>query len=303
MSVLQLLPKRKDESLRDAWLDFKLARQVMDVSPQTLQFYDYTAGKFVEWLGKSAGLASPAELRTQHVRHYQVGLKDRGLSAGARAAHARAIRALVNFWQAEAWIPDEVSVVVDLPKVPRERLPMVTEEIARKLLAACETNREKALIYLLLDTGIRRGEACNLNWEDVNLGTGMVNVRQGKGKKDRSVVVGPTTRRALLRYRRQVEHEDGAPLFQSERGGGRLTGSGLRGIVNRIAERARLKVTVHAFRRGFATLSLRSGMQAFHLQALLGHASLEMVRRYVQLVDDDLKTAHEAHSPVERWLT
>lgn len=68
----------------------------------------------------------------------------------------------------------------------------------------------------------------------------------------------------------------------------------------RLSDTSGLKVTAHALRHTFATLSLRSGMSPLHLQGLLGHADLTMVRRYVQMVEDDLVTAHEKHGPVDR---
>jgi integrase len=118
--------------------------------------------------------------------------------------------------------------------------------------------------------------------------------------------VSPPTLKELLKYRRQVTHEADDPLFRSERSGagdGRLTGHGMRGLLGRIANRAGLpKLTAHAFRRGCATMALRAGMNALHLQGMLGHTTLEMVRRYAQAVDDDLQAAHAAHSPVQSWL-
>lgn len=170
---------------------------------------------------------------------------------------------------------------IDLPRVDRKRLPSISAEDAKKLLAVCEKPREKALVLLLLDSGLRRGEASALNWGDMNLNSGLVRIRRGKGGKARSVVIGATTRRAILRYRRTIPHDINDPVFQSERGGGRLTGSGLRGTLKRLGKRAGVEVTVHAFRRGFAALSLRAGMSPLHLQGLLGHSSLEMVRHYV----------------------
>lgn len=302
MSSLALVPRLRDESLSVAWLDFYQSRRAQRLSQNTLNFYSFTARKFVEWLGSEAGLVEPAELQTRHVRDYLIGLGDRGLQAGGIRAHGRAIKTLVNFWCEEGWLPEDTKIKVEMPEASKERQAMVTAEDAQRLLDACETHRERALVYLLLDSGVRRAEACALNWGDVDLKTGLVQVRLGKGRKPRSVFLSPTTLRALLRYRRQVPHDDADPIFQSERGGARLTGSGLRGILSRLGRRAGVKLTVHAFRRGFATLSLRAGMSPLHLQGLLGHTSLEMVRRYVQLVDDDLKQAHQEHSPVEKWL-
>jgi site-specific recombinase XerD len=84
-------------------------------------------------------------------------------------------------------------------------------------------------------------------------------------------------------------------LFQTK-GGGRFTGKGFREIFVRLSQRAGIPVNAHVMRRTFTILSLRAGMSPLHLQALLGHASLEMVRHYAQMVDDDLLQAHKAQA-------
>src|SRR5271157_3382869 len=92
--------------------------------------------------------------------------------------------------------------------------------------------------------------------------------------------------------------EDNAPLFQT-RGGTRFTGRGLMLVFRRLFKRTRIHVTPHALRRTFVILSLRAEMDVLHLQAMLGHSSLEMVQHYAQMVDDDLLQAHKAHSPMD----
>ena len=109
------------------------------------------------------------------------------------------------------------------------------------------------------------------------------------------------TRRALLRYRRTISHEDNDPLFQTQTGT-RLTPSGFRQVIRRVSVKSGIPFSAHDLRRTFATLSLKAGMNVLHLQSLLGHSSLEMTRRYVQLVKDDLCEAHKEHGPIDRFL-
>jgi len=81
-----------------------------------------------------------------------------------------------------------------------------------------------------------------------------------------------------------------------------LKASGLRMVLRRLSDRAGVMVTAHMLRRTFATLSLRAGLNPLHLQALMGHASLDMTRHYIRLVDEDLQSAHEQHGPADRFL-
>ena len=94
---------------------------------------------------------------------------------------------------------------------------------------------------------------------------------------------------------------DDNPVFQCGPGK-RFTISGMRSWVLRIGKRAGIKLSPHALRRTFATLALKAGMNVFQLQGLLGHSSLEMTRRYVAMLDEDLVDAHKKHGPIDHFL-
>jgi len=71
----------------------------------------------------------------------------------------------------------------------------------------------------------------------------------------------------------------------------------------RISECTGLKVTPHALRRTFATLFRRAGMDLLELQALMGHASLDMTKRYIEILEDDLIKAHREYGPIDRYIS
>ena len=286
-------------ALQDAYTDFILSRQAMLCSPKTLSWYQFTLGKVMEWL-VSNGVTAPDELTARHVRAYLAELVGRGLSDSYIHSHARAIRTLVRFWQAEKYLLEPITFT--MPTIAKKRLPVLTASQVKKALSACTNARDKAIILILVDTGLRRAEVCALNWGDVDISSGLVRVVRGKGGKARSVVAGIKTRRALLAYRREIDqHNEDSPLLQTQTGT-RLSHNGLRSALLRIAKRADIHISPHALRRTFATLSLRAGMNLLQLQAMLGHSSLEMTRQYVQMVDDDLIEAHKAHGPIDSFL-
>lgn len=278
--------------LADAYTDFVLSRQAMQCTKATLDFYKYTAERFLAW-AEGQGVSTPSQIDSPLVRHYLAELAEQGKQDTTLHDHARAIRTLLRFWNTEGYI--EKVVHVAMPRLAKKRLPALNADELRKAIEACESKRDKALLLFLADSGLRRSEVCNLNVEDVDIKTGLVKVRQGKGRKDRSAVISPKTRRALLAYRRGLQ---ATPLFLS-RTGERLTGSGILIIFRRLSKKTGLHITPHALRRTFVILSLRGGMSVLHLQALLGHASLDMVQHYAQMVDEDLLQAHGQHSPIE----
>lgn len=124
-----------------------------------------------------------------------------------------------------------------------------------------------------------------------------------KGRKGRVVFIGAKTRRALLTYYRHYSKRvDDAPLWITDEGGA-LTRSGIRQIVRRRAVAAGIdEPGLHEFRRAFAINYLRNGGDIITLQRLLGHSSLVIINRYLDLLDDDLKAAIAKHGVVDKLL-
>lgn len=282
--------------LQDAYTDFILSRQAIQCTSRTMGFYVHTLTKFTDWL-KNQGIQIPEEVSTRLVRAYMVELTSRGLADTTLHGNARAIRTLLRFWHEEGYMPTPVKV--DMPKLTNKRLPILGAEDVTTIVRSCKALRDRVIMLLMVDTGLRLNEAINLDWGDVDIVTGLVRVRMGKGGKARSAVIGATTRRKLLAYRRELQDiGDKSPLFQTH-AGTRFTIHGFHQVFKRLEKASGVKFSAHALRRTFTILSLRSGMDVLHLQALLGHASLDMVQHYAQMVDDDLLQAHAAHSPVD----
>jgi site-specific recombinase XerD len=261
--------------LQDAYTDFILSRQAMLCSPKTIRFYHFTAGRFVKYL-EDNGVTEPEGVSARYIRAYLASLASQDLSDSYIHGQARAIKTLTRFWHKE----DYISAIpqFDMPTIAKKRLPVLSASQVRKALDACLSLRDKAIIMLLVDTGLRRAEIFALCW-----------------------VVGIKTRRALLAYRREIKHGEERPVFQTSQGK-RLSPNGLRSALLRVGKRAGVHITPHALRRTFATLSLRAGMNLIQLQAMMGHASLEMTKKYIQMLDEDLLEAHKAHGPIDSFI-
>jgi site-specific recombinase XerD len=193
------------------------------------------------------------------------------------------------------------------PKVAAEPLEPISIEDVRALINTCKSGsftgeRDRAIFLFLLDTGVRAQELCNTNIEDTDLNTGSVMIRYGKGGKTRMVFLGRKTRRAVRSYFRLCKDESRA-LFISINAD-RLTYNGLRLLLDRRAKLAKLenKPSLHDFRRAFALNMLRNGVDIFALQRLMGHADLQIMRRYLAQNDQDNQLAHMRGSPVDKNL-
>lgn len=286
------------EFVNNAYLDFMLSRQAMMCTEKTMQFYEYRLRKLFAWLSEN-GVTSLDQINSRHIRAFLSEMAARGCKDTHIHAFARAFKTFTRFLQQEGYISQAINIT--MPKIVQTPLTVYDVDQIKQILLCCADNRDKAFISLMVDSGLRNAEVRALNWGNVDLASGIIMVKCGKGRKPRMVMVGIKTRRVLLKYRIEVDHADTAPLFQTK-SGGRFTESGLHSWMRRLSQRAKIHITPHALRRTFATLSLRAGMNVFQLQGLLGHSSLEMTRHYVTLIEKDLIDAHKHHGPIDNFL-
>lgn len=190
-----------------------------------------------------------------------------------------------------------------------QTLPMVpTEEEVRAVLARCdvtpEGRRNRAMLLLMVDAGLRQGEVRRLLVEHVEFGNRTIVVRQGKGAKDRVASANPTAVRALRAW--IAVHPAPRPesfLFTS-RDGRPLTERNLVQICHRLSQRGGLpshrRIHPHLLRHLAATSWLRNGMGLDEVRRLLGHSSLQTTLRYSSLVSADVQAAHRRAAAIER---
>ena len=124
----------------------------------------------------------------------------------------------------------------------------------------------------------------------------------GKGSKERQIPISGTTGQALWRYLTQRPQSTlGDPLFCTNQGR-RFSVYRLGDIIQNIASRASVpNATCHRFRHTFAINFLRNGGDVYSLQRILGHATLQMCKRYLAIAQVDIDKAHRQASPVSNW--
>jgi integrase/recombinase XerD len=170
--------------------------------------------------------------------------------------------------------------------------------------STAEGYRNYAIILTLLDTGLRVSELCGLRLSCLWLADGMLKV-MGKGSKERLIPIGKQVQRVLWRYisRRRPEPASlNCDLLFLTKDGAQLTKDRMEKIMADYGRKAGLegvRCSPHTLRHTAAVTFLRNGGDVFSLQKMLGHASLEMTRRYCELADIDVKRAHMTASPVD----
>jgi len=156
-------------------------------------------------------------------------------------------------------------------------------------------HRNRVMLRLMLDTGLRLDEASSLRWKDIDLNSGKVMVRQGKGAKDRTLWTGESNLAALIEWRERQQHEGTGTteLVFATKDGEKLDPSYMRRMVARYASKAGIEkhVTPHTLRHTFATDLYRETSNIRLTQKALGHANLATTQIYTHIVDEELEGA------------
>jgi len=279
---------KKILKLSQAIEGFMLACQARKLSDNTVTDYRRTLKKFINHVGDQdvtaitsgqldAFLASqPFSAKT--ILNYHIGLS-----------------ALWTWMIRQGFTEKHIPRIVERPRPQKVAIQPFSETEIRAMLQAIAgrrgEERYRAVIYLLLDTGLRASELCGLTRNDIDLGNLRVRVvwESGKGKKERFIPISQRTASAIFTYLTDVS---GRPF--------NLTRSALTHHLGKIGQRAGVSdVHAHRFRHTFAIMYLRNGGDPYTLQEILGHSTMEMVRKYLYIAEVDVENAHRKASPID----
>jgi site-specific recombinase XerD len=178
------------------------------------------------------------------------------------------------------------------------RLPMILSQAeVGQLIDAAETPFHRILLMTAYATGVRRAELAHLKISDIDSQRMVIHVRQGKGRKDRYVMLSPRLLEALRAYWKAVRPRDflfpGAVLDRP------ITTGSIKKVCQRARQAAGLDkcITAHTLRHSFATHLLEAGTDLRTIQVLLGHRSFNTTARYVHVATASLASIR---SPLDR---
>lgn len=250
-----------------------------NVSPSTVEWYKNS----LRWLDSEAPTQN--ELKDVVLRMREKRLKPTGCNCLGRA---------INAYLKWSGSPLKISPM----KEPQVILPTFTAQqiklfVAWKPKGKCQ-RRLHLLVLLLLDTGCRISEALTVRVRDLDLDNMLVTL-DGKGRKQRIVPVSFELRKALFRYITEFGRKPDLLLLASRNEtqlGRRVMLRDVKRLCRRLGFEPPAR-TLHAFRHSFGLNYVRRGGSVFHLQKVLGHSTLEMTRRYSNLLTEDLQAVHQ----------
>jgi len=250
----------------------------------------------------------PAQVSVVDLRALQIDLltgrasrSGKPMTPGSVAGTAAAWRSFFGFLTREELVPDDPSVRLELPKVPKQAPGEVLtiEEVGRLISVAGQRAapygpRDRAVVEVLYSTGLRRRELLDLDLSDVDHEAREVVVRCGKGGKGRRNPLTRVAYNALVEYlelaRRQLD-KGKTPAAFLNRLGSRAGEKYLEELLKRLGEKAKIPRVVkpHMLRRTFATHLLEAGANLRHIQLLLGHESLTTTAKYLRVDSSKLR--------------
>jgi integrase/recombinase XerD len=248
--------------------------QIRQLSPHTQRAYLAAVTRFAKHFGRS-----PAELGLEDIRTFQLHLVSHGIGHSNFTIIVSALRFLYTVTLRKDWRIDEI------PHARRpQRLPIVLSPTeVRQLLEAAPNLKYRTAFTIAYAAGLRVSEVVALKVSDIDSQRMVIRVAQGKGRKDRYVMLSPKLLTLLREYWKAARPTDW--LFPGKIPGQPLNVKNFQRVCVAARQAAGLTkpVTVHTLRHSFATHLLESGTNVRAIQLLLGHRSLTTTARYTQV--------------------
>lgn len=286
---------------------FLIAKTVKGCSDRTIELYETQLSRILNEIGKPVN-----EITTDDIRLYMALRERRDKCTKTTVDNERRyLSSFFKFLVNEEMIEKDPIARIGQIKVEKKKKPAFKELEVEKIRNACKNAWETAAVEMMLSTGCRVSELCNIKISEID---GDKLTVHGKGNKDRTVYLNAKAIVAVENYMK--ERTDSNPyLFP---GGHFKSGSkdceewyrnadkvdkemrystgGMEGKMRKIGKRAGVKnVHPHRFRRTCATLALRRGMPLEQVSKMLGHEQLNTTQIYLDLSEEDLRMAHKKY--------
>lgn len=265
--------------------------QLRGLAPTTQRSYIHYVAEFANFYH-----TSPEHLDLEALRQYELYLlHERKLSPESINSFVSAVQFLYLVTLEMPWGK------ACFPRVRRpQRLPVVlSQEEVEQFLRHVPSLKYRAALMTCYGAGLRISEAVSLKVSDIDSSRMLLRVEQGKGRKDRYVMLSPRLLAVLRCYWRAARPKD--YLFPSWRAGHHLS-SGSLGYACREAAQASgiaKRITAHTLRHSFATHLLENGTDVRVIQALLGHRRIDTTARYTQV---SMQVVAGTVSPLDRLV-
>ena len=252
--------------LMGAFDAFKKDQLIRGNSLKTIEYYSDCFRVFLDYCWASGN--SDFNITPVLIKDWLFCLIDRPLSATSVSTYFTGMRAFFRWCYANGWIDSDIFEAIKKPKAHAPMIQILSYAEIDALFDACVTVRDRTIVFLMLNTGLRLSEVCKLRPADI---CDMYLIVHGKGGKDRLVPYFYTD--SLRGFAL------GDTVFE-------ITPNALKLMFSRLKKRAGIpRLHAHLLRHTFATRYILDGGDSMILQQVLGHSSITVTQRYVHLAN------------------
>jgi len=280
--------------------EYLLDHEIQGHSPATISFYRENMRRFSDFTGD----IDISTMTLSKAREYVLMLRERDITSITVQTYVKAVRAFLSWCYREEYITENIPLKLKLPKATRKAIDVLTDGEVIRLLDCMDTRkftglRDMVVVLLMLDSGMRLSEVLRLEHGKIHLEAGYL-IAHGKGNKERYIPLGLHTKKYLIKYIAQLTNiSNGTPLVVKDTLT-RANQSTIKQIFRRLKRRSNIpRLRPHLLRHTFATRYLSHGGDVYALQAILGHTTLEMTKRYDHLTTLRTVDMFSKFSPID----
>lgn len=285
--------------LKDVLEEFLLELEIRNYSKRTLKSYKNNNLLFFTYLEKEFEITEIEDIKPIHIKNYIKFLKSKGRKESYINGIIKCFRAYFKYANDEDYILSNPMLKVGWIKEGKTLINSFTDDEVYKMMKVYVGSdfmniRNKCIMAILFDTGIRNLELCKLKNKDIK--EKILVIENGKGNKQRVVPISPYLKKIILRYVRCRDSYfldrkigDDTPFFISYRFKP-LTIEAIERVVKICGEKANIRKEIrcspHTCRHYFAQAQLRNGLDVYSLSRILGHENIAITKRYLQSIQD-----------------
>lgn len=282
-------------TIQQAFDDFILSRKLADLSQKTISNYIQFVTPFVDFLGANIPLA---DVTQEHITRYLEKVINKPISKATRTTYIRHVKVFLK-WCTENQETHYNYKRVKVPKPPKKNVKIYTTEELLEMLDNVQaesdwlTMRNKCILALMYDSGLRQSEVCTLELARVSF-TERRMVVHGKGNKERTVPLGTLTSTFMRQYLDMCPYT--SKMVFVNRRGEPLTTNAVKLLVSRLSDKTEIDVSSHKLRHNFATnycidqYEEHGQVDIYRLMIIMGHEDIETTRRYLHHANEIIGT-------------
>ncbi len=282
------------------YLEYELNYSIL-----TIRGYEIEINNFITYLNNNK--LNYKKLNSDNIRNYLKYLDEKKYSKASISRNLSSLRSFYKYLCEEKIMDINPFKVISNPKKDKKLPNFLNYEEINKIFESIEIDtplgiRNKCIIEILYDTGIRVSEMININIDDIDFNTKTIRIT-GKGSKERIVYYGDYLADTLKYYLNNsrnilLDHQNNNYLILNNRGN-KITIRGVEGIIDKIVNNASIKhkISPHVLRHTFATHMLNGGSDIKTVQQLLGHESLSTTGIYTHITNDVLRREYLKNHP------